>query len=267
MNFSIYQSSHQGGRKYNQDCVAHAYTERALLLILADGMGGHSYGELAAQITIKTYLHAFSEEAKPGVQEPEAFLSRVMRKAHENILQFAQDQKLLGYPGTTCVAALIQDGKVCWAHAGDSRVYLLRNNRVAAVTHDHSIVQQRADLGLISEEQMKTHPDRHKITNCLGAEGASFFVESEPSKELQQGDVVMLCSDGLWGSLSPTDISKSLMVKPLPEALEQLMDVALYREGAHADNTTAVVVRWGAAEAAHDEVELVFEVLYPFEDS
>ncbi len=121
-------------------------------------MGGHSHGELAAKITIKTYLHAFSEEAKSGVQEPEEFLSRVMHKAHENIIQFAQDQKLLGNPGTTCVAALIQDGKVCWAHAGDSRVYLLRNHRVAAVTHDHSIVQQWADLGIISEEQMKTHP-------------------------------------------------------------------------------------------------------------
>ncbi len=265
MNFSIYQSSHQGGRKYNQDCLAHAHTGQALLLVLADGMGGHSHGELAAQITIKTYLHAFSEEAKPGIQEPEEFLSRVMRKAHENITQFAQDQKLLGNPGTTCVAALIQDGKLCWAHAGDSRAYLLRNNRVTTVTHDHSIVQQWADLGFISEEEMKTHPDRHRITNCLGCEGEVFFVESEHSTDLQQGDVVLLCSDGLWGPLSSADISNSLMVKPLPEALELLMAVALNREGAHADNTSAVVVRWGAAEAAHDEVEIIFEVLYPFE--
>ncbi|MFA6904246.1 MAG: protein phosphatase 2C domain-containing protein [Gallionellaceae bacterium] len=265
MNFSIYQSSHQGGRKYNQDCVAHAYTGQALLLILADGMGGHSHGELAAQITVKTYMQAFFDEAKPGISEPEEFLSRVMRKAHENIIQFAKDQKLLGNPGTTCIAALIQDGKVCWAHAGDSRVYFLRDHKVLAVTHDHSVVQHWADMGFISEEQMKTHPDRHRITNCLGGEGDMFFVESEPSRNLQQGDVLLLCSDGLWGPMKPDEISKSLMVKPLQTALEQLMDVALYREGEHADNTTAVVVRWGAAEPAHEGTETVYNALYPFE--
>lgn len=267
MNFSIYQASHQGGRKYNQDCVAHAYTDQALLMVLADGMGGHSHGELAAQITIKTFMHAFSEEANPRVREPEEFLSRIMHKAHANIVQFAKDQELLGNPGTTCVAALIQDGQVCWAHAGDSRVYMLRENKMKAVTHDHSVVQQWADMGFITVEQMKTHPDRHRITNCLGGEGDMFFVESEPIKDLQQGDILLLCSDGLWGPMSPAEISKTLMHKPLPIALEQLMDVALYREGAHADNTTAVVMRWGADEETHDEAETVYEVLYPFEQT
>jgi len=263
MNFAIYQASHQGGRKYNQDCVAHAYTGHALLLVLADGMGGHSHGEIAAQIAIKTFMQAFSDEATPRIAEPEDFLSRVMRRAHDTIIQFAQDQRLPGSPGTTCVAALIQDGMVCWAHAGDSRVYFLRDNKVAAVTHDHSVVQQWADLGFITEEQMKTHPDRHKITNCLGGEGEMFFVETEPIKELRQGDVLLLCSDGLWGPLSPEEISAALMVKPLENALEQLMQVALYREGAHADNTTAVVARWGDAEGAHGVTDAVYEVLFP----
>lgn len=263
MKFSIYQSSQRGGRKYNQDCVAHAYTNEALLLVLADGMGGHSHGELAAQMTIKTYLQAFSEEAKPLVQDPEDFLSRVMRKAHDHIIQFAKDQKLPGSPGTTCVAALVQNGQVCWAHAGDSRVYFLRNNMVAALTHDHSVVQQWADLGFITEEQMKTHPDRHRITNCLGGEGEMFFVETEPLQELQQGDVLLLCSDGLWGPLKPEEISAALMVRQLETALDQLIDVALYREGAHADNTTAVVMRWGDKEDAHDVNEAVYEALFP----
>lgn len=261
MNFAIYQASHQGGRKYNQDCVAHAYTSQALLLVLADGMGGHAHGELAAQITIKTFMNAFSDEARPQVAEPEEFLGRVMRKAHDTIIEFAQDQKLMGNPGTTCVAALIQDGRVCWAHAGDSRVYFLRDNNVAGITHDHSVVQQWADMGYITEEQMKTHPDRHRITNCLGGEGGMFFVESEPARKLQQGDVLLLCSDGLWGPLDPAEISAALMVRKLPVALEELMDVALYREDARADNTTAVVVRWGDAEEKHDVSEPVFDML------
>jgi PPM family protein phosphatase len=263
MNFDIYQSSHRGGRKYNQDCVAHAYTSESLLMVLADGMGGHAHGELAAQITIKTYMQAFSVEANPRVLDPEAFLSRVMHKAHANIIEFAQDQNLMGNPGTTCVAALIQDGRVCWAHAGDSRVYFLRNNKVAAVTHDHSIVQQWADMGFISEEEMKTHPDRHRITNCLGGEGDVFFVESAPIAELKQGDVLLLCSDGLWGPLTHAEISSALMVRPLANALEDLMEVSLFREGHHADNTTAVAVRWGDKEKAHLVDEVVFDVLEP----
>lgn len=230
-------------------------------MILADGMGGHSHGELAAQITIKTFMNAFSVAAAPQVQDPEEFLSRIMRKAHENIVEFAKDLKLLGSPGTTCVAALIQDGKVYWAHAGDSRFYLLRDHKVKAVTHDHSVVQQWADLGFITEEQMKTHPDRHRITNCLGGEGEMFFVESSTPKELHEGDVILLCSDGLWGPLSPSEISTLLKAKPLPGVLDELIDVALYREGAHADNTTAVVARWGSAEAAHESAEIVFDVL------
>lgn len=108
---------------------------------------------------------------------------------------------------------------------------------------------------------MKTHPDRHRITNCLGGEGEMFFVESEPSREIKQGDVLLLCSDGLWGPLTPAEISAALMVKPLEVAMDELMDVALYREGAHADNTTAVVVRWGTAEKAHVGSEIVFRVL------
>ena len=261
MNFAIYQASHQGGRKYNQDRVAHAYTDQALLLILADGMGGHSHGELAAEITIKTFMQAFSVEAKPQIHQPAEFLSRVMRRAHEAIVQFAQDQRLPGSPGTTCVAALIQDGRVCWAHAGDSRVYLLRDHKVAAVTHDHSVVQQWADLGFITEEQMKTHPDRHRITNCLGGEGEMFFVESSAETDLHQGDVLLLCSDGLWDPLTPKEISTSWRVNLLEGALDKLMNLALYREGARADNTSAVVLRWGKAEEAHEAAETVFDVL------
>jgi serine/threonine protein phosphatase PrpC len=254
MNFSVYQASHQGGRKYNQDSVAYAYTDQALLLVLADGMGGHSHGELAAQITIKTYMQAFYEEAKPKLERPEDFLSRVMRRAHDNIIKFARDQKLLGNPGTTCVAALLQDGNVSWAHAGDSRLYLLRDKKVMAVT-------QWADLGFITEAQMKTHPDRHRITNCLGGEGGMFFAETEAEQDLQQGDVILLCSDGLWGPLKPDEIATALMVKPLEVALAELMDVSLYREGIQADNTTAVVVRWGKKEKKHTAAEVVFEVL------
>lgn len=261
MNFAVYQATHQGGRKYNQDRVAYAYTSEALLLVLADGMGGHSHGELAAQITVQVYMQAFAVAAKPRVQDPEEFLARIMRHAHQTIIQFAQHQGLEGNPGTTCVAALVQDGEVCWAHAGDSRFYLLRAGNVAAVTADHSVVRQWADWGLITEDEVRTHPDRNKITNCLGGADEQFFVETTHAMPLQQGDVLLLCSDGLWGPLTDAEMAHALAVAPLSAAIQHLTGLALYRESHGADNTTAVVARWGEGEENHDTKEPVFAVL------
>ena len=248
MKFAVYQASRVGGRKYNQDRVAYAYSDKALLLVLADGMGGHLHGEIAAQITIQTFMQSFVQAAQPSVPEPEELLREIMRRAHEAITQYAHAQHLGGNPGTTCVAALVQDGQACWAHAGDSRCYLLRDGGIAAVTRDHSAVQQWADWGIIKPEETKTHPDRNRITNCLGGVEDMFYVESTPAVPMQPGDVLLLCSDGLWGPLAEAEIGAAFSIAPLATALDQLMDKALLLGGAHADNTTAVVARWGDAE-------------------
>ena len=265
MNFAIYQSSRIGGRQYNQDRVAYAYSNHALLMVLADGMGGHLHGEIAAEIAIQTFMEAYEQVALPRVADPVEFLREVMQRAHENIIHYAHEQKLGGNPGTTCVAALVQDGQACWAHAGDSRLYQLRGAEVVVKTHDHSMVQQWADWGIITVEEMKIHPDRNKITNCLGGVEDMFFVESSVLVPLQQGDVLLLCSDGLWGPLSDTEMSTALNVTPvplpLPASLEQLMAEAAYRGGAHADNITAIAARFGNAEEAHDSPTPVMAVL------
>lgn len=249
MKFSVYQASRTGGRHYNQDRVAHAYSNEALLLVLADGMGGHLHGEVAAQIAVRTFIQSFEQAAQPRIANPEEFLEGTMRLAHEAIIRYARSERLGGSPGTTCVAALLQDGTVCWAHAGDSRFYLLRNHEMTAVTRDHSVVQQWVDWGIISEEEMKTHPDRNRITNCLGGVEDMFYVESSSLVPLQQGDVLLLCSDGLWGPLEEADLAAGYSEAPLSFATEQLMDKAIALGGEHADNTTAVVVRWGDSEA------------------
>ena len=261
MKFAVYQASRIGGRHYNQDRVAYAYSDEALLLVLADGMGGHLHGEIAAQITIQTFMQAFAQTAQPRLPEPEKFLVEIVRRSHEAIIQYARTQNLGGNPGTTCVAALVQDGKACWVHAGDSRLYLLRDHKMVAVTHDHSVVQQWEDWGIISHDEMKTHPDRNKITNCLGGVENMFYVESSPSVPLQSGDVLLLCSDGLWGPLEDEEVAAAFSTAPLSVALEHLMDEALFLGGAHADNTTAVLVRWGDAEAEQVAPEPVCTVL------
>ena len=265
MNFAIYQSSRIGGRQYNQDRVAYAYSNQTLLIVLADGMGGHLHGEIAAQLAIQTFMEAFEQAAQPRVPDPEEFLREIMQRAHETIIQYAHDKQLGGNPGTTCVVAMVQDGKVCWAHVGDSRLYLLRGTEVVTKTHDHSMVQQWADWGIISVDEMKIHPDRNKITNCLGGVEDMFFVESSTTMPLLQGDVLLLCSDGLWAALSDREMASALSMiplpLPLPATLEQLMAEAAYRSGAGADNITALAVRWGDVEEAHNSPEPVMNVL------
>jgi len=248
MRFSVYQNSRVGGRKYNQDRTAYAYTGESLLLVLADGMGGHLHGELAAEFTIKAYMTAFEQSAQPRIAEPEKFLSDTMRNAHDNIIKFAYEKQLAGNPGTTCVAALVQDGQVCWTHAGDSRLYLLRDGVIVAVTHDHSVVQEWADWGIISSDEMKTHRDRNKITNCLGGVGDLFFADPAPAVPLLSADVLLLCSDGMWSPLTDAEIAAGYRDQPLISSTEKFIDLAIGREGVRADNTSVVVARLGDGE-------------------
>lgn len=261
MKFAVHQANHIGGRKYNQDRVGYAYTNEALLLVLADGMGGHLHGEIAAQIAVQSFMRAFTRLEQPRVKEPEVFLRATMRAGHDAIFDYARSEKLGGNPGTTCVAALVQDGQIWWAHAGDSRFYLLRGNAVASVTHDHSVVQQWADWGIISPDEMKTHPDRNKITNCLGGVGDLFYAESAAAVPVEVGDVLLLCSDGMWSPLVDREIAAGFAASPLQPALDALMNTAVAREGARADNTTAVVARLGADEEAHAAAKPVCAIL------
>ena len=251
MKFAVHQANHIGGRKYNQDRVGYAYTNDALLLVLADGMGGHLHGEIAAQIAVYTFMRAFSRLEQGRTKEPEVFLRATMRAGHDAIIDYARENQLGGNPGTTCVVALVQDGQVWFAHAGDSRFYLLRGDAVANVTKDHSVVQQWADWGIITEDEMKTHPDRNKITNCLGGVEDMFYVEVSPSVEAMSGDTLLLCSDGFWSPLLREELVKLVSAQAMGNLLVELVEVAVFREGARADNTTAVVARLGDAEQEH----------------
>ena len=261
MNFSIYQASHIGNRKYNQDRVAYAYTNEALLLVLADGMGGHLHGELAASMTIATFTESFGRYAQPRIADPNDFISDAMRHAHERIMKLQYDGDLGGLPGTTCVAVLVQDGRMHWGHAGDSRLYLLRDGAVIVRTRDHSIVQLWFEQGKISAEQARNHPQRNQITRCLGGIAGACQVEPGESIALQSGDVLLLGSDGLWGPFSDQELVDAFKALPVADVLEGLIERALKRVTGHADNVTGVAVRWGDGEDTHDTDEPVCHTL------
>jgi serine/threonine protein phosphatase PrpC len=261
MNFSIHQASNIGNRKFNQDRVAHAYTNDALLLVLADGMGGHMHGELAAGLTIETFIESFARFAHPSITDPIEFLLGTMRYSHERIMDLPHDEDMGGFPGTTCVAVLVQDGKMYWGHAGDSRMYLLRDGTVLARTHDHSVVQQWIESGKLSVEEARVHPQRNHITNCLGGIEDVFYMEPGETIALRTGDVLLLGSDGLWGPFNDRELVEAFSSGSVADALDDLIASALEREDGHSDNVTGVVVRWGNGEAAHDTAGPVSHVL------
>lgn len=262
MNFSIHQASHIGNRKYNQDRVAYAYSSDALLLVLADGMGGHLHGEVAAGLTIETFVESFGQFAQSPQADPQQFLAETMRHAHQRIMRLPHDKDHGGFPGTTCVAALIQDGRMYWGHAGDSRLYVLRDGAVFAKTQDHSMVHQWVEWGVISAEEAREHPQRNQITNCLGGIEDMFYIEPGEPVMLQAGDVLLLGSDGLWGPFSDDELSGAFSSNPtVADVLDNLIVRALEREGGRSDNVTGIAVRWGDGEAAHDTAEPVSHVL------
>lgn len=261
MNFSIHQASHIGNRKYNQDRAAYAYSSDALLLVLADGMGGHLHGEVAADMIVGTFVESFEREAQPRIADPAEFVSGAMRHAHERILRIAHDKALGGFPGSTGVAALIQDGEVCWGHAGDSRLYLLRDGAVLARTRDHSMVQQWSDWGMITAEEARVHPQRNQITNCLGGVEDMFYMEPGKPVALQSGDVLLLGSDGLWGPFDDQELVEAFAANPVADVLDNLIVRALERGIGHSDNVTGIAVRWGEGEAAHDTDKPVCHIL------
>jgi len=261
MNFSIHQATDVGNRKSNQDRAAYGYSSDALVIVLADGMGGHLKGELAAAAIVDTFDSSFVQQALPHIADPMVFLVDTMKIAHERIMDFSHKMGLGGFPGSTCVAALVQDGKLYWGHAGDSRLYLMRNGAALTRTHDHSIVSQWLDSGVINLEEARVHPHRNQITNCLGGIDDIFYMEPGGPLELQSGDILLLASDGLWGPFTEKELVESFTSRPVQEVLDALIERAFERENGRSDNITGVAVRWGDGEIAQDTAEPVFRIL------
>jgi len=243
MKFTIFQESRRGRRANNEDRLGYCYSRDALMMVVADGMGGHYYGEIAAQIAVQTLTGAFQREALPQLPDPFLFLQKAIGNAHNAIRDYSSEQRLNDSPRTTVVACIVQDNIAYWAHAGDSRLYLLRDGRVLARTRDHSRVQLLIDQGAISEAQAATHPERNRIWSCLGGEQGP-EIEFSRKTPLETGDVIALCTDGVWGPLPGELMALSLKDANLMQAVPMLLSQAELRAGSHADNLSMVAVRW-----------------------
>jgi serine/threonine protein phosphatase PrpC len=168
MQFTIFQESRKGSRSTNQDRIAYTYSRDTLLLVVADGMGGHAGGEIAAQIAVRMFVERFHREATPALRSPLAFLHETMVNAHAALGSYSTQFSMLETPRTTCVACIVQAGYAYWAHVGDSRLSIFRQGALLTQTKDHSKVQYLIDQGVIGATEAALHPDRNKVYSCLG---------------------------------------------------------------------------------------------------
>lgn len=240
---TIVQASRVGARERNEDRVGHWAAPEATLLAVADGLGGHNHGDLAAQIAVNVFGTAFESQARPRLADPADFLAGAMDAAHAAILNEALKRDYADSPRTVIAACVVQNGHVYWSHIGDCRFYLIRKGRILVRTRDHTVVQRLFDEGRIREEAMVMHPHRNRLLQCLG--GIQYPIpERQDGVRLDQDDILLLCSDGLWGPLTPRQILHPLLSRPLGEAIPELMDLAERMAGRECDNVSVVAMNW-----------------------
>jgi serine/threonine protein phosphatase PrpC len=243
MKFSVFQVSRRGGRDRNEDRMGYCYTRDSGLFLLADGMGGHPDGEVAAQLALQTVSAHFQKVARPTIGAVPEFLSSSLMAAHHQILRYASQKGLLDSPRTTLVAAVLERGLIHWVHCGDSRLYLVRDGQLLTRTRDHSFSEQHAHLQLRPDQI-----NRNILFTCLGSPQRPICDVSD-GVPLQQGDKVLLCSDGLWGALGDQEIVNHLAAYPVAQAVPELTERALRKSGSTSDNVTVLALEWETPDA------------------
>lgn len=238
MKFSVFQISRKGGREKNEDRMGYCYTRESGLFVLADGMGGHPEGEVAAQLALQTISALYQKEAKPIVKDITEFLASSLMAAHHQIIRYASEKGMLDTPRTTLVAAVVQGTSATWVHCGDSRLYVVRDGELLTRTRDHSYLEQQ-NAGMVRMDRI----NRNILFTCLGSPTKPVFDVTGPVT-LQYGDKILLCSDGLWGSLNDADIVRHLSTQPVSDAVPDLVEQALRNGGEHSDNVTVIALEW-----------------------
>jgi serine/threonine protein phosphatase PrpC len=245
MRFSVYQVSRKGGREKNEDRMGYCYTRDSGLFALADGMGGHPEGEVASQLALQTLAALFQRDAKPQLKDPLRFLHDAVIAGHHQLLRYATERALIDTPRTTVVACVLQGNAAYWAHCGDSRLYLVRGDKLIARTRDHSYSELQEALSQVVP--IGERFNRNVLFTCLGSPGKPVIDTAGPIL-MQPGDRVLLCSDGLWGSVSDAEITAQLAASPIHDAVPELVEQALRNGGAKSDNVTVISVEWEGHE-------------------
>lgn len=241
------------GRSRTSNEDSFSLSDELQLYVVADGMGGHAAGEVASRMAVELvqqYMLETQQESDITLPfDVSSDLPPIARRlvvagklANQKIHELGQSKKKYSGMGTTLVSLTIKDGKAYVSHAGDSRAYLIRNETIKQITQDHSLVNEYVSQGILSEDETATHPLKHVITRALGS---SAQIEMEVNTlEVENGDLFLLCSDGLSNPISDEDICKQAQKNQegLEEACKHLINFAL-EKGAD-DNITVLLINY-----------------------
>ena len=234
-----------GHRSVNQDRAAVVVAEQAALMLVFDGMGGHSDGARAAETGLKVVQDLFMSTPLP-IFDPQGFLYMALSRAHDEVVELGRDVAVDFRPRATCAVCLVQENGAFWAHIGDSRIYQVRNGHVLSRSRDHSHVEVLIQEGAITEAEALDHPMRNFVECCIGGDAPVPDMSITGKRVLQVGDTLLACSDGLWSGL--TDEEMASIGAPgnnnIAENLKQLSIKALSANAPYSDNTTGTALRW-----------------------
>jgi serine/threonine protein phosphatase PrpC len=212
------------------------------LAVIADGMGGYEGGQEASRLAVETVRDVY---AKGFRGDPSVALRKAFDVAHERIQKYADEHPALNGMGTTCTALAIVEQQLHFAHIGDSRLYLARGGVISRLTRDHSYVGRLVENGIVRSEDAETHPQRHILTAALGSGREVSADTSSSALSLEDGDTLVLCTDGLWGVVNDRELAAVVSNNNPADSCRDLVDMALQRGGP--DNITLLVLRVGSA--------------------
>jgi protein phosphatase len=215
------------------------FTKLGRLAIVADGMGGHEGGQIASRLAVETFTKAYAGAAD---SDPAKRLLVALKEAHRHIQQRANKNPNLSSMGTTCTALALIDTHLYFVHVGDSRLYLLREGKLRILSRDHTLIARLLEKGLVQPDDAQDHPQKHVLTSALGVPDAELEIDAPPEPlPVHKNDVVMICTDGLWGQLQADEIEEALESGSPDAACHSLVHLAKERGGP--DNITLQVLR------------------------
>jgi PPM family protein phosphatase len=226
------------------------FLRKGRLAVVADGMGGYEGGQEASRLAVETLVATYRDF---GGEDPQAALVEGLQAAHEQIRQYSFAHPELRGMGTTCTAAAIVRGALggadgatnydalYYVHVGDTRLYLIRDDQITRVTRDHSYVGRLVESGMISAEEAEHHPQRNILTAALGTNPDLIMDSPGHPEPLRPEDVLLICTDGLWGQVRDSEILGAVENATTEKACRELIQLARERGGP--DNITVEILR------------------------
>lgn len=242
MDYGISHHTLPGARTVNQDRAAYAERDNAVLMVVADGLGGYVAGDMAAETVVDTMIRSFEKVRSPLIQDPTAFLVLSISLAHSRINRKARQQGInVSHPRTTCISCLVQNGYAYWAHVGDSRLYHFRNGRFLTRTVDHSTTDPMYQEGILNEKE--SMQESGHLVRCVGGPKRPLVTLGAETR-LERGDVLLLCTDGVWRAFTERDMEQALDGQKLEDSIERMMARSERKFRKDCDNMTVVGLTW-----------------------